>query len=141
MKLYLFFILLKISKLIDYCSNLNATSPNECIFFSNSKNNCCFNKNEQKCIFISKSEGSSNEHILCDKNYLYNISLFDASYKDKDGYCSIEYNGTIIVFKRTNEKKITDYEVNGLILNCNLSHFLHTKNLIMFLFLFVLFVL
>ena len=139
MKFFFFLILLKKISNIDYCSNLNSTSPNECIFFSNSKNNCCFDEENQKCIFISKSEGSSNEHILCEKNYLYNISLFDASYKGKDGYCSIEYNGTIIVFKRTNEKKITDYDVNGLILNCNLSHFLHTKILIMFLF--VLFVL
>ena len=139
MKFFFFLILLKKISNIDYCSNLNSTSPNECIFFSNSKNNCCFDEENQKCIFISKSEGNTNNKILCEKNYLYNISLFDASYKGKDGYCSIEYNGTIIVFKRTNEKKITDYDVNGLILNCNLSHFLHTKILIMFLF--VLFVL
>ena len=134
MKLYLFFIFLKISNLIDYCSNLTATSPNECILFSDSKNNCCFNTAELKCILISKSEGSSNDNILCEKNYLYNISLVDISNKGKEGYCSIEYNGTIIVFNRINNKKITDYEVNGFILNCNSSNFFHTNIFIIYLF-------
>ena len=139
MKFFFFLILLKKISNIDYCSNLNSTSPNECIFFSNSKNNCCFDEENQKCIFISKSKGNTNNKILCEKNYLYNINLIDESKKMKDEYCSFEYNGKIIYFNGTNEKIIKDYKVNGFILNCNLSQFLQIKILIMYLLILLMF--
>ncbi len=131
MKLYLLFFVLKILNCVDYCTNLQAKSLKECIFFSDSNNNCCFNKHENKCILQSKNNSKNiNNNILCD--------LIDEWNKEKIGDCTIKYNGFTFFVNKTNEKAFNDYEVNGVILNCNFSTFLNAKILIICLVILLL---